>query len=329
MAGATTTRAFWVEAAGRGALRTQAVREPGPGEVLVRAEFSGISPGTERLVGLGRVPAASAAAMACQGMQGSFALPVSYGYALAGVIEGGPLQGRRGFAMHPHHERAVIASDRVVLLPDGVPSPRATLLPNLETALNATWDAELGGDEPVAVVGGGAVGLLVGFVLAATHRGPVTLVEADAARRRRAVSLPWVPTVVAGDELRRDHFPVVFHATGSAAGLQLALDALGFEGSAIELSWYGDRKVTLDLGGRFHHHRQRIVASQVGTIAARHRAAGPAARTAAVLALLADPRLDGLLEPPVPFEALPAFFAGLYRGDAVPPCPVVAYPGPR
>jgi 2-desacetyl-2-hydroxyethyl bacteriochlorophyllide A dehydrogenase len=329
MAGAGTTRAYWVEAAGRGALRSEPAREPGPGEVVLRAAFSGISPGTERLVGLGRVPAASAAAMACPGMSGSFALPVSYGYSLAGVVEGGPLHGRAAHVMHPHHERAVVAGDRLVLLPDAVSTPRATLLPNLETALNATWDAELAGDEPVAVVGAGAVGLLVAFVLGATHRGAVTLVDADAERRRRAAELGWVRTVVAGEELPRDHFAVVFHASGSAAGLQLALDALGFEGRVLELSWYGDQPVTLELGGRFHWQRQRIVASQVGTIAPRHRAAGRAARTAAVLLLLADARLDALLDAPVPFDALPAFFAGLYRGEPVPPCPLVAYPGRR
>lgn len=325
MAAVRRTRAYWVEAPGRGALRDQPLRRPADGEATLRAEFSGISPGTERLVGRGLVPDACAEAMACAGMQGSFALPISYGYSLAGVIEGGALHGRAAFAMHPHHERAVLAADRFVLLPDPVPARRATLLPNLETALNGSWDAELTGDEPLAVIGAGAVGLLLAYVLASTHRGPVTLAEADEERRARAAALPWVRAVVAPDDLPRERFPVVLHASGTGPGLQLALDALAFEGRAIDLSWYGRTPLALDLGTRFHHRRLRLVASQVATVAPSRRAAGTTARTAAVLALLADPRLDLLLEPPVPFAALPAFFARLYRGEAVPPCPLVAY----
>jgi hypothetical protein len=118
----------------------------------------------------------------------------------------------------------------------------------------------------------------------------------------------------------------VFHATGSGQGLQLGIDALGFEGRLIELSWYGERPVTLRLGGRFHWERQRIVGSQVATVARSHRAEGRAARTHAVLELLADDRLDALLDAPVPFTELPRFFASLYAGEPVPPCPHVIYP---
>jgi hypothetical protein len=55
------------------------------------------------------------------------------------------------------------------------------------------------------------------------------------------------------------------------------------------------------------------------------RAAGRAGRTAAVRTLLRDASLDALLTTPVPFASLPQFFAGLYRGAATAPCPVVAY----
>ncbi|HEX6813768.1 MAG TPA: zinc-binding alcohol dehydrogenase [Planctomycetota bacterium] len=320
-----TPLGYWVDAAGRGALRAVDLPQVGEGQVELQAQYSGISPGTERLVGLGLVPASCARTMACQGMRGSFALPILYGYSLVGVVRGGALDGQRVFVMHPHQQRLIASRAALVMLPDDVPSPRGTLLPNLETALNAAWDAELRDGERIAVIGGGAVGLLVAFVLSATHRGDVVLVEADAARRQLAARLPWVRAPVAPDELARGGFAAAIHATGTSLGLQLAIDALGFEGRVVELSWYGAKTVELQLGGTFHYERKRIVASQVGTIARSHRAAGQAARTAVVLQLLRDPRLDALLQTPIPFELLPEFFARLYRGELAEPCPVVSY----
>lgn len=320
--------AYWVEAPGRGALRRRELAAPGPGEVELAAQFSGISAGTERLVGRGRVPAELGLTMACQGMQGTFALPVLYGYSLCGTIVGGADAGRRAFTMHPHQDRAIVARDRLVLLPDDVPTARATLLPNLETALNAVWDAELRPGEAIAVVGGGAIGLLSTFVLAMQHDGPCTLVEEAAERRAFAAQLPWLRDVVAPRELSPATRAVALHTTATSAGLQTAIDAVGFEGRVLELSWYGDEPVRLRLGGSFHHARKRIVGSQVGTIAPSHRAAGHAARTAAVLELLRDARLDALHGAPIPFAELPRFFARLYAGERTEPCPLVQYRTP-
>ena len=127
--------------------------------------------------------------------------------------------------MHPHQQRAIVPQATLVMLPADVPSPRGTLLPNLETALNATWDAEVRAGERIAVIGGGAVGLLVAFVLSVTHRGEVVLVEAEAARRQFAARLPWVGAALAPEELESGTFAVAFHATGTSRGLQLAIDA--------------------------------------------------------------------------------------------------------
>lgn len=321
-----TALAFWIESPGVGALRRSTLRRPGVEDHLIHSEFSGISTGTERLVGLGLVPDSCAAAMACRAMQGSFSLPICYGYSLVGRIAAGRLAGRRVFTMHPHQDRAVVAGDDLISLPDTLaPGPRATLLPNLETALNAVWDAELRPGERIAIVGGGGVGLLVALVLEQVHGEGAVLVEADARRRELAARLPWVAAVIAPDEVAHDRFDVVFHTSASNAGLQLSIDALGFEGRVLELSWYGSRSVLLQLGTSFHHQRKRIVASQVATIAPSHRAAGRAARTAQVFGLLADDRLDTLLGPPIPFLQLPQFFARLCRGEVSEPCPVVAY----
>ena len=317
-----TTLGYWVDAPGRGAIRATPLPPLGPDDVELAAVCTGVSPGTERLVGSGRVPADAEATMRVPGMQGTFALPVLYGYSFVGEIVSGAERGRLVFTMHPHTQRARIARSACIDVPAGVPAARATLFPNLETAQNAVWDAELAGDERVLVLGAGAVGLLVAHVLAQSHRGPVVIAEREPARRERAAQLPWVPAVADPAQLPAAGFDVVFHATGAGAGLQTAIDACAFEGRVVELSWYGDQLVALQLGGAFHWRRLRIVGSQVGTVARRQRAAGRRARTAAVLALLADKHLD-VLPTRIPWAAAPELFAALHRGAAVPTFPVL------
>jgi NADPH:quinone reductase-like Zn-dependent oxidoreductase len=83
----TVARTLWFERPGVAALRREPVPDPGPGEVRVRAICSGVSAGTERLVLLGRVPAAVRARMTLPTMKGSFDLPAAYGYATVGEVE--------------------------------------------------------------------------------------------------------------------------------------------------------------------------------------------------------------------------------------------------
>ena len=317
-----TTLGYWVDAPGRGALRATPLPPLGPDDVELAAICTGISPGTERLVGTGRVPVDAEATMRVPGMQGTFALPVLYGYSFVGEVATGPGRGRLVFTMHPHTQRARVARSACVDVPAGVPAPRATLFPNLETAQNAVWDAELAGDERVLVLGAGAVGLLVAQVLAHGHRGAVVVGDRDPARREHAARVPWVTSVADPAHLPAAGFDVVFDATGAAAGQQTAIDACAFEGRVIALSWNGDQPVALQLGSAFHWRRLRILGSQVGTVARSQRAAGRGARTAAVLSLLTDPRLDTLCTQ-VPWTAAPELFASLYRGAAVPIFPVL------
>lgn len=314
---------YWIDAAGRGALREVSLPEQG---VLLDALCSGVSPGTERLVGLGQVPPSLHDSMACRGMQGSFTLPLLYGYSFVGLIRSGEHAGRRAFLMRPHQQRAVADDEELVLLPDEVPSPRATLFANLETARNAVWDAQVRHGERAVVVGAGPVGVLCAYVLAHDRAASETLVvDRSPERRARAAALPWVSAVAGPEEVAHGAFEHALHTSASSAGLQLAIDAVGFEGQVVELSWYGDGAVTLQLGGTFHSQRKRVVGSQVGAIAPSHRAAGYSARRQAVLELLADARLDELLEEPIPFARAPETFAALYRSELEAICPFFTY----
>lgn len=321
------TRAYWVVAKGRGELRSATLAgDPKPGHSRVRAAFSGISAGTERLVGLGLVPPGCETAMACRGMEGSFALPVKYGYCLVGLGVAGALAGRRVFTMHPHQELAEVADGDGVVLPDAWPLLRATLIPNTETALNAVWDAELTGGERCLVLGGSALGILVALALARENGVRARIVESDPERRAFAAACPWVDSVLAPDAVLPESSDVVFHCTGNPAGLDAALAALAFEGRVVELSWYGARPVTVHLGTHFHQRRLRILATQVGSVArSRRTTLGHAGRMARVLELLDDPAVDRLPAPPVAFARLPEFMAALYRGDHRVVFPTVAY----
>jgi threonine dehydrogenase-like Zn-dependent dehydrogenase len=318
-------RAFWIGSPGAGEIRPLTLPEPGPDEVLVRTVRSGISRGTETLVFRGEVPASQHAAMRAPFQDGDFPGPVKYGYLNVGVVEHGPaaLLGRTVFCLYPHQTAYVVPTNAVIAVPENVPSARAVLAGTVETAVNALWDAApLLGDR-VTVVGAGMVGCCVAALLARFPAASVELVDVDAHRVgvAKALGVPFAtPHTASGG---RD---LVFHASASAAGLRLALDLLAREGTVIELSWYGDREVSLPLGGPFHSGRLSIRASQVGTISPARRATRSFAdRLALSLELLADPAFDALLTGESPFDDLPSVLAELAVGARPALCHVITY----
>jgi threonine dehydrogenase-like Zn-dependent dehydrogenase len=239
-------------------------------------------------------------------MGGSFPFPVKYGYSTVGVVEAGAsaLIGRKVFALYPHQTRFVIPADAAVAVPDNVPPARAILAANMETALNAVWDAAPGPADHIAVIGAGVVGALVAWLCGKLPGAKVTLVDIDPARAALAASLG------VGFARPDDASPdcdLVVHASGSGKGLATALALAGDEATILDMSWYGAEHVTLPLGGAFHSRRLKLIASQVGQVAPSHRARWPhRRRLAAALALLADPALDALIAPAVNFVDLPA-----------------------
>jgi threonine dehydrogenase-like Zn-dependent dehydrogenase len=60
---------------------------------------------------------------------------------------------------------------------------------------------------------------------------------------------------------------LTYELSGSPAALGQALAVTGFSGRIVIGSWYGQKRVDLDLGGRFHRSRLRLISSQVSTIA--------------------------------------------------------------
>jgi len=243
-----------------------------------------------------------------------------------GRIMAGPdaLIGRTAFALHPHQTAFVLPAGRVALLPAGVPAARAVLAANMETALNALWDAAPGPADRIAVVGAGVVGALCAWLAGRLPGVEVTLIDIDPGRAAVAAALGVgfaLPDAAPGE------CDVVIHASATAAGLATALRLAGSEAAVVELSWYGAGEVAVPLGEAFHSRRLRLISSQVGQVAPSHRPRwSHARRMDAALALLADPALDAVIAPAVDFHDLPARLPEILTAPGGVLCQLIRYP---
>jgi threonine dehydrogenase-like Zn-dependent dehydrogenase len=308
-------QAFWVAAPGVGEIRPVTLPARGPGDVVVRTLASGVSRGTEGIVFRGEVPASEHTRMRAPFQEGDFPGPVKYGYLNVGVVEEGPseLVGSTVFALHPHQTRYVVPASAVTPVPDDVPAGRAVLTGMVETAVNALWDAGPRVGDRVAVVGAGLLGSCVAALLRRFPEVTVELVDVDPARAGLASTL-GVGFALPGDAT--GGCDVVVHASATEAGLARSLELLGDEGEVVELSWYGDRPVSVPLGGSFHSRRLSVRSSQVGMIAPARRARRTYAdRLALALRLLADPVFDALVTHECHFTDLPRFMPLVTSGE--------------
>jgi NADPH:quinone reductase-like Zn-dependent oxidoreductase len=309
----TDAIAFWTVAPGLGELRRETLADEG---VLITTRATGISRGTEALVFQGRVPPNQYASMRAPLMAGDFPFPVKYGYSAVGVTEAGS----RVFVLHPHQDRFRAPPAMCVRVPDTVPDDRATLAANMETALNIVWDAAPLPGERILVIGAGVVGLLTATLCARIPAAKVTLVDLDPSRAAIAGALGC--GFALPEQAPREQ-ELIIHASASEAGLRLALACAAFEARIVEASWFGDRTPALPLGEAFHQRRLRLISSQVGSVAPAMRGRRSyGERLATALDLLADPRLDLLVDSKTPFHALPGRMPHLLQGGL---CHVVTY----
>lgn len=315
--GKTVATALWYVGPRECVLNEVELAKAGPQDCVVRTLWSGVSRGTERLVFEGRVPVSEHERMRAPFQEGAFPFPVKYGYCAVGIVEAGPahLLGETVFCLYPHQDRFVVPASRLALVPKAVPARRAVLAANMETALNAHWDAGSGPADRIVVVGGGVLGLLTAFIAAQLPGAEVTLVDLDPARAALAETLGFgfaQPPDCPGEA------DLVFHASASAAGLATAIGAAGFEARVVELSWYGEGAVAAPLGGAFHAKRLHLVSSQVGQVSPSRRPRFDyARRTQAALALLADERLDALISEEIGFRDAPARLPALFAGKGI------------
>jgi threonine dehydrogenase-like Zn-dependent dehydrogenase len=263
---------------------------------------------------------------ACPAARGDFPFPVKYGYCAVGLFKAGPpeLMGQVVFCLHPHQDRFITPVGMLARVPGDVPPRRATLAANMETALNALWDSGAGQADHIVVIGGGIVGLLIGFLAARLPGAQVTVCDIDPAR---ADITRYLGMAFARPDSLPSDADVVFHASASDAGLASAIGCAGVEACVVEVSWYGDRIVSVPLGGAFHSRRLRIVSSQVGMVAPSRRPRWPyQRRLGAALDLLRHVRLDALVSETIEFADGPRELPSVLAEGALGLTPVIRYP---
>lgn len=297
-----SARALWIEEPGRVIIKDQPLPPLKPGHLVVKTLFSGISRGTERVIFAGDVPESERASMRAPFQEGDVPGPLKYGYCNVGRVEAGEpaLEGQTVFCLYPHQSRYMVPRQAIVPLPAGLPPKRALLAANMETAINALWDSGMTVGTRAVVIGAGVVGLLVahlarlipGTTVVTLDKNPARLEICRQMELRRTDRASFTPDIV-------------FDASASADGLQAAIDMAGMETRIVELSWFGNEPVTLNLGGAFHSKRLTISASQVGQISPSKRPRwSHRQRIGLAVSMLADDRLDHLISNTTPFASL-------------------------
>jgi NADPH:quinone reductase-like Zn-dependent oxidoreductase len=316
--------ALWITGPQRSEVRSERLAPLRLGNVRVRALFSGISRGSEALVYRHAVPPSERERMRAPHQVGTLPGPIKYGYSNVGEIVAGSsaLLGRRVFCLYPHQTAYDVPENAVIPLPEGLPPERAVLGANMETALNALWDAAPLIGQRIVVVGAGVVGALCAYLAARLPGTEVCLVDRLPERAALAAAFGArfaLPSAAPGGA------DLVIHASGSAEGLALALSLAADEATVLELSWYGDQQISLPLGAAFHAGRLRLQSSQVGRVAPAMRGRRThAERLALALLLLRDPVLDHLVSGECELEGLPAQLPVLF-GAASTLCQRVRY----
>jgi threonine dehydrogenase-like Zn-dependent dehydrogenase len=297
--------------------------------VLVRTRFSAISRGTESLVFRGEVPPSQYDAMRAPFQEGEFPAPVKYGYISVGQVEEGPdrplskLTGRTVFCLYPHQDLYCVPATSVTPVPDALPAGRAVLAANMETAINAVWDARPTAGDRIIVIGAGVVGLLIAWLCRRVPGANVTVVDVNAERAPIAGELELPFVVEPPAEYNAD---LVIHATGNAEGLRAALTMAGVEATVVDVSWYGTQLVPLPLGEAFHSRRLTIRSSQVGRLPpTRAPRWSHGRRMQLALELLCEPRLDALITGESTFDQLPDLMVELSRGPGATLCHRIRY----
>lgn len=270
-------------APGRVAVKVGPAPRPAADEVLVQSRYSAISPGTEMLIYRGQWPPGVPVDSTIEALKGAFAYPLAYGYCAVGrVIATGHAVpdewlDRRVFAFHPHQDLFCARPEALHPIPDDLDDETALFLPSMETAVNLLLDGRPLIGEKVIVVGQGIIGLLATALLGRFPLAALATLDAHPLRREASLRLgaaecfdPQDPAVLArlskgpGQGGEAD---LVYELSGNPAALDTAISLARYSGRVVVGSWYGAKRVELDLGAFYHRGRVTLISSQVSTIA--------------------------------------------------------------
>lgn len=267
------------------ALREEALPAPKAREVLIKTTFSAISAGSELRVYRGQIPPGLPADTTIKALSKPFRYPLKYGYGSVGevVAVGSRVdqnwQGRQVFSFHPHESHFTAKLKEIMVIPEEMDLKEALFLPNMETAVNFLMDGRPIIGESVIIFGQGIVGLLTTALLAQFPLHQLVTFDRYAARRRASLKAgadcaldPEDPAFMAASAGAGANNPaagppdLVYELSGNPQALNQAIQIAGFGARIVLGSWYGSQAASLDLGGRFHRNRIRLISSQVSTL---------------------------------------------------------------
>lgn len=278
-------------------------------DTLVKTAYSMISLGTEKTVLTQDLPNSMARQMAIPYMKGSLMDAFTYGYSAVGEVIKGEESwvGKNVHLMHPHQDYMIVSDTDLVEIPEGIDLKSATLASNMETAINAIWDAEISMGDRVLIFGYGLIGGLIATIIRQMAGIKVEVFETNDSRQQLHVA-HGIPIK------SLDEYDVVFNASSNESALKEALILTRQEGKVIELSWYGNRDTTLQLGAEFHYGRKQIISSQVSQIPYKKQPFWNfGKRKQLVFDLLANLDFTHLLTDEVDFQDTPKFYDQLRK----------------
>lgn len=242
-------------------------------QLLVRTEYSAISAGTERLFYRGEVPSGLELDETIPALNGKFSYPLRYGYACVGnVVDAGAAElsgwiGQKVFSFHPHASHFAAHPDALISLNEHLPYQSAVLLPFMETAISLTHDGKPMIGENIAVFGLGTVGLITSWLLAQIPLADLLTVDPLQIRRQAARQLGASRSIDPTDlQNEKTLVELSFEVSGNPEALNPAIEHTAFNGRVVVGSWYGTKRTELNLGGRFHRSRIKLISSQVSTL---------------------------------------------------------------
>jgi 2-desacetyl-2-hydroxyethyl bacteriochlorophyllide A dehydrogenase len=264
------------------AVQDRSVPAPEAGDLLVETRASAVSPGTERLIYRGEAPRDAPADETLPALDGELTYPLTYGYAAVGdvtAVGDGVDEAwldRTVFAFNPHESHFTARPADVQCVPDDVTVAEATLLPNVETAVNLTLDAAPRIGERVVLFGAGLIGLLTTGLLSAFPLMSLVVVDPLANRRELALAFGADEAVEPDDvdaalPADADGADLVVEVSGDPRALDSAVATAGYDGRVLVGSWYGTKRTEIDLGTHFHRDRISVESSQVSTLAPSRR----------------------------------------------------------
>ena len=267
-------------------VRSESLPQLGANEVLIKAEVSGISAGTELNVYRGLAPQwrqvmDPKTRLFSSGNGSDWSWPARYGYASVGrIVEKGAAVGNLDigdwvFSYTPHGTYSITVATNVILL-NGLSDPETgVFFANLNTAYNGILDGNFPLGADVVVTGLGVIGQLVTRLARRAGAGRIIAVDGISGRRQAALQggSDYVldPAACSVADAVRDltegrGADCVFEVSGAAPALNEAIRIAGYNALVVVMSWYGGTFETLSLSGEFHHNRPRIISSQVGAV---------------------------------------------------------------